>query len=63
MVKFRYVASFPNEGNRKATAVDFACRNKPNLVHMGIVMQVHNDGCDVGRPSSCNAFAIATLSG
>ena len=29
---------------------------------IGIVMKAQNNEGDVGRPSSCNAFAIATLS-
>ena len=54
--------SFQNEGDRKVTAVEFACCNRPTLMHMGIVMKAQNDWRDIGSPSSCNAFAIATLS-
>ena len=41
-------------------ALQLEGRNTP--VHMGIVMKAHDDASDVGWPSSCNAFAIATLS-
>jgi len=62
-IRFRYVASFRNDGDRKATAVDFAYHNRSTLVQpYGHRNETPQRRGDVGRPSSCNAFAIATLS-
>ena len=58
-MRFRYVASFRNERDRKATAVEFVCRNRPTLVHP-------NESPErVARRRAAfrlQCFAVATLS-